>query len=81
MTFLSNGLSSRPSKTSPQYKPSFELNKDVSQLAERIGFDYVFSMAKWGGLDGETEYWNYTLESLTLTGALNAPHRGPGGNG
>jgi pyrimidine oxygenase len=58
------------SKHSPQYKPTYALNRDVCQLAERLGFDYVFSMAKWAGLDGETEYWNYTLESLTLTAAL-----------
>lgn len=60
------------SKNSPQYMPTWELNKNVSQFAESIGVDYVFSMAKWGGLDGETEYWNHTLESLTLMGGLAA---------
>jgi pyrimidine oxygenase len=58
------------SKNSPQYLPTYALNRDVCRLAEGFGFEYVFSMAKWGGLDGETDYWNYTLESLTLSAAL-----------
>jgi len=58
------------SKTAPQYKPTFELNRDVTLLAEEIGFDYVFSMAKWSGYGGETRFWEYTLESLTLMAAL-----------
>jgi pyrimidine oxygenase len=58
------------SKNSPQYKPTYAHNRDICRLAESLGFEYVFSMAKWGGLDGETEYWNHTLESLALTAAL-----------
>src|SRR5687767_2380844 len=58
------------STSSPQYRPTYALNRQVCQLAEGLGFEYVFSMAKWGGLDGATEYWNYTLESLALTAAL-----------
>jgi hypothetical protein len=42
------------SKTAPQYMPTYKLNRDTAQLAERIGFDYVFSMAKWSGYGGET---------------------------
>ena len=34
------------SKSAPQYLPTYQLNKDVALLAERIGFDYIFSMAK-----------------------------------
>ena len=34
------------SKNSPQFLPSFALNREISELAERIGFSYVFSMAK-----------------------------------
>ena len=58
------------SQNAPQYHPTYELNRQVCELAEGYGFEYVFSMAKWGGLDGATEYWNYTLESLILTAAL-----------
>ena len=58
------------SKTAPQYLPTFELNKQITMLAEEIGFDYVFSMAKWTGYGGETQYWDSTIESFTLMAAL-----------
>ena len=32
------------STTSPQYKPSFELNKQTTLNAERYGLDFVLSM-------------------------------------
>ena len=34
------------STTSPQYKPSFDLNCEVVQKAERFGFDFALSMIK-----------------------------------
>ena len=34
------------STTSPQYKPSFELNKQTTLNAERYGLDFVLSMIK-----------------------------------
>ena len=34
------------STTSPQYKPSFDLNRQVTQNAERYGFDFALSMIK-----------------------------------
>jgi len=58
------------SKTAPQYLPTFQLNKDIAQLAEHIGFDYIFSMAKWSGYGGETRYWEDTIESFTLMAGL-----------
>jgi len=58
------------SKNSPQFLPSFSLNRDICQLAERIGFSYVFSMAKWRGFGGATDFWKYSLESLTLMTGL-----------
>src|SRR5712692_11149098 len=58
------------SKTAPQYLPTYELNRDVARLAERIGFDYLFSMAKWSGYGGETHFWDYSIESFTLMAAL-----------
>ena len=58
------------SKTSPQYLPTYQLNKDIAQLAEQIGLDYVFSMAKWSGYGGETPFWESSVESLTLMAAL-----------
>ena len=44
------------SESAPQYMPTWELNRDVSLLAEEIGLDYLFSMAKWRGLGGNTRY-------------------------
>ena len=61
------------SKTAPQYLPTFELNKQISVLAEEIGFDYVFSMCKWRGFFGETKFWNTTVESTMLMAGI-APY-------
>ena len=58
------------SKNSPQFLPTFALNRDISLLAERIGFSYVFSMAKWRGFGGETDFWKYSIESMTLMAGL-----------
>jgi pyrimidine oxygenase len=60
------------SGTSPQYKPSFELNKKVVQTAERHGLDFVLSMIKLRGFGGPTEFWDYNLESFTLMAGLAA---------
>lgn len=54
------------SRNAPQYMPTFDLNKRVGQLAEEIGFDFLFSAVKWRGFDGETEHWNHTLEPVTM---------------
>ena len=58
------------SKNSPQFLPSFAHNRDICQTAERIGFSYVFSMAKWRGFGGDVEFWKYSLESLILMTGL-----------
>jgi pyrimidine oxygenase len=61
------------SKTSPQFLPSFAHNREIVQLAERIGFSYVFSMAKWRGFGGQVEFWKYSIESMILmTGLASA---------
>lgn len=56
----------------PQYRPTFELNRDISVLAEELGLGYVFSMAKWRGFGGESEMWDHTLESISLMSAIAA---------
>ena len=53
------------SKNAPQYKPTFELNKQIVQRAEHYGFDFALSMIKLHGFGGETEFWDYNLESRT----------------
>ncbi len=58
------------SATSPQYMPSFELNKAVVQKAESYGFDFALSMIKLHGFGGKTEFWDHGLESFTLMAAL-----------
>jgi pyrimidine oxygenase len=60
------------SETSPQYKPSFTLNKAVVQKAEHYGFDFALSMIKLHGFGGKTEFWDYNLESFTLMAGLAA---------
>ena len=60
------------SSTSPQYMPSFELNRTVVQTAERHGLDFVLSMIKLRGFGGPTEFWNHNLDSLTLMAGLAA---------
>jgi len=58
------------SATSPQYMPSFSLNRQVVQKAEAFGFDFALSMIKLHGFGGKTEFWDHGLESFTLMAAL-----------
>ncbi len=58
------------SSTSPQYMPSFALNKAVVQKAEAYGFDFALSMIKLHGFGGKTEFWDHGLESFTLMASL-----------
>ncbi|MER7396723.1 pyrimidine utilization protein A [Streptomyces sp. NPDC000151] len=60
------------SKSSPQYMPTFELNKAVVQKAEEHGLDFALSMIKFKGFGGETEFWDHCLESFTLMAGLAA---------
>ena len=58
------------SHASPQFSPSFEMNKDVTLHAEDLGFRFAFSRVKWRGFGGEFGYWDEALESLTLMAGL-----------
>ena len=60
------------SETSPQYKPSFELNNRVVQKAEAYGLEFALSMIKLRGFGGKTEFWDHNLESFTLMAGLAA---------
>jgi len=53
------------STTSPQFKPSFDLNKAVVERAERYGLDFALSMIKLRGFGGPSEFWDYSLDSFT----------------
>jgi pyrimidine oxygenase len=58
------------SATSPQYMPSFELNRQVVEKAEAFGFEFALSMIKLHGFGGKTEFWDHGLESFTLMAGL-----------
>ena len=60
------------SSTSPQYMPSFDLNKEIVQKAEKYDFDFALSMIKLRGFGGKTEFWDHNLESFTLMAGLAA---------
>jgi pyrimidine oxygenase len=60
------------SEAAPQYKPSFELNKEITLLAEHYGMDFALSMIKLRGFGGKTEFWDYNLETFTLMAGLAA---------
>lgn len=60
------------SETSPQYKPTWDLNRTVAQKAEAFGFDFALSMIKLRGFGGPSQYWDYNLESFTLMAGLAA---------
>jgi len=60
------------STTSPQYMPSFQLNREIVQKAEGYGLDFALSMIKLRGFGGESEFWDHNLESFTLMAGLAA---------
>jgi pyrimidine oxygenase len=60
------------SKASPQYHPSFALNRTIVQKAEAYGFEFALSMIKLHGFGGATEFWDYNLESFTLMAGIAA---------
>ncbi|RUS45562.1 LLM class flavin-dependent oxidoreductase [Cohnella sp. AR92] len=58
------------STNSPQLPATYEYNKQVTLLAEKLGLDFALSMAKWRGYGGETNHWDVTLESITTMAGL-----------
>jgi pyrimidine oxygenase len=52
--------------------PTFDLNKEIVQKAEKYGFDFALSMIKVRGYGGVTKHWDYNLESFTLMACLAA---------
>lgn len=60
------------SANSPQFMPSFKLNRNIAELAETYGFNFLLSMVKLRGFGGPTEFWDHDLESFTLMAGLAA---------
>jgi pyrimidine oxygenase len=53
----------------PQYYPTWDLNRKNAVIAEEAGFQFLLSMVKWRGFGGDTNHWDYSLESFTLMAA------------
>jgi pyrimidine oxygenase len=60
------------SEAAPQYMPTFELNKEITQKADKYGLDFALSMIKLRGFGGKTQFWEHNLESFTLMAGLAA---------
>jgi pyrimidine oxygenase len=60
------------SENSPQYRPTFDLNRQITQRAEEFGFGFVLSMVKFRGNGGITKHWDYCLDSFALMTGLAA---------
>lgn len=60
------------STTSPRYRPSWELNREVVVKAEQYGMDFALSMTKLRGFGGESEFWDHAMDSFTLMAGLAA---------
>jgi len=60
------------SVNSPQYMPSFALNRAIAETAETYGFNFLLSMVKLRGFGGPTQFWDHNLESFTLMAGLAA---------
>jgi pyrimidine oxygenase len=58
------------SETSPQYMPTFDLNRQIVQKAEHYGFGFALAMLKYRGFGGVTQHWDYTIDPFTLMAAL-----------
>jgi pyrimidine oxygenase len=58
------------SLTSPQFKPTYDLNRRVARQAEEAGFSFALSQATWRGWSTESPQWEDVLESFTTTAAL-----------
>ena len=58
------------SKNTPPLDGLYQSNRDAALIADRIGLDFIMSMAKWRGFGGETEHWKVSMESMTMMAAL-----------
>lgn len=58
------------STNAPETPGTYDHNKQVTVLAEQLGFDIALSSMGWDGYDGESKHWQHHLESLTLMAGL-----------
>jgi pyrimidine oxygenase len=58
------------SKRTPRYDPTFALHKEIAEIAEAVGLDYLFWMGKWMGFGGESNFWRSTIEPIVVASAI-----------
>ncbi|MDO1485109.1 FMNH2-dependent dimethyl sulfone monooxygenase [Rhodococcus rhodochrous] len=58
------------SDTAPAIEATYAYNRAAAVAADRLGFDFVMSQAKWRGYGGRTDHWGRTLESMTMMAGL-----------
>ncbi|QEO14931.1 LLM class flavin-dependent oxidoreductase [Agromyces intestinalis] len=69
--FLPNAAGGWLISTTAPYPPaSYDYNRSVALVAERIGLDFVMAMAKWRGFGGSTDHWGETIESMTMMAGI-----------
>ncbi len=58
------------SKNAPNLDGLYQTNRDAALIADKIGLDFIMSMAKWRGFGGETDHWRTSMESMTMMAGL-----------
>jgi pyrimidine oxygenase len=58
------------SKRTPRYDPTFALHRQIAEIAEEVGLDYLFWMGKWMGFGGESNFWKSTIEPIVVASAI-----------
>jgi pyrimidine oxygenase len=58
------------SESAPHPDGTYEYNRKAAMIGERVGLDFIMSMAKWRGHGGTTDHWGATLESMTMMAGL-----------
>ncbi|KQV75381.1 hypothetical protein ASC61_10410 [Aeromicrobium sp. Root344] len=58
------------SENAPDTPGTYDHNRQVTLLAEELGFDIALSMMQWSGKDSESRHWSHQLESLSLMAGL-----------
>ena len=58
------------SKNAPKLDGLYRQNRAAAVTADKIGLDFIMSMAKWRGFGGETNHWATSMESVTMMAAL-----------
>ncbi|AKH41130.1 pyrimidine oxygenase [Altererythrobacter atlanticus] len=58
------------SRNKPKIDGSYDYCRDAAVLAEKHGLDFAMAMAKYRGFGGETEHWDYQLDSYMTVAAI-----------